>query len=345
MTTEGKYIYGFVSTNEAKNLGSMGIDKGEVYTLPYQDIAAIVSHLTYTRFDSLPRETLLRNLSIYQSVLEEVIKYQNVIPIKFGTVVEGDEAIQRVMEKGYDQISANLREMENKIELDVVAMWADLDTVLKKIGEEKEIKELKEKAASEPDNKIFEIKIKVGKRVKELLDKKRETYRADILDGLLKTAEEHRFHDLMDDSIIMNVAFLIQKDREHALDEQIAQLDMTYKNRVNFRIIGPLPPYSFRTFEIKRVDYVEIDEARRTLELEEETNIREINDAYRQLLKKFHPDKLPGELNAHKQFEKINKAYNLVNAYCKENSCFSFREIDLKNQLTIIPLEGQRVIV
>lgn len=343
MTTEGKYIYGFVSTNEPKNLGSIGIDQGEVYTLPYQDIAAIVSHLPYTQFDSLPRETLLRNLTIYQSVLEEVIKYQNIIPVKFGTVVEGDDTIRRVMEKGYDQIHANLRETENKIELDVVALWADLDTVLKETGEEEEIKELKEKAASEPDNKLFEIKIKVGKRVKELLDNKRETYRAEILEGLLKTAEEHRFHDLMDDSIIMNVAFLIQKDREHTLDEQIAELDRAYENRVNFRIIGPLPPYSFRTFEIKRVDYAEIDEARRTLGLEEETTIQEIREAYWQLTKKFHPDKLSGELNAPKRFEKISNAYKLVNEYCKEDSC-SFREIDVKNWSTVRPLEGQRVV-
>ena len=343
MTTEGKYIYGFVSTNEPKNLGSIGIDQGEVYTLPYQDIAAIVSHLPYTQFDSLPRETLLRNLTIYQSVLEEVIKYQNIIPIKFGTVVEGDEVIQRVLEKGYDQIHANLRETENKIELDVVALWADLDTVLKETGEEEEIKELKEKAASEPGNKVFEIKIKVGKRVKELLDNKRETYRAEILDGLLPTAEEHCFHDLMDDSIIMNVAFLIQKDREHTLDEQIAELDRAYENRVNFRIIGPLPPYSFRTFEIKRVDYAEIDEARRTLGLEEETTIQEIREAYWQLTKKFHPDKLSGELNAPKRFEKISNAYKLVNEYCKEDSC-SFREIDVKNWSTVRPLEGQRVV-
>ncbi|PIQ44880.1 MAG: hypothetical protein COW04_10625, partial [Deltaproteobacteria bacterium CG12_big_fil_rev_8_21_14_0_65_43_10] len=292
MTGDGRFIYGFVSTNEPKNLGSIGIDQGEVYTLPYQDIAAIVSHLPYTQFDSLPRETLLRNLTIYQSVLEEVIKYQNIIPIKFGTVVEGDEVIQRVLEKGYDQIHAGLRDTENKIELDVVALWADLEAVLKETGEEEEIKELKERAASEPGDKVFEIKIKVGKRVKELLDNKRETYRAEILEGLLKTAEEHRFHDLMDDSIIMNVAFLIQKDREDTLEGQIAQLDRAYENRVNFRIIGPLPPYSFRTFEIKRVDYAAIDEARRTLELGEETTIQEIREAYWQLTKKFHPDKL-----------------------------------------------------
>ena len=343
MTTEGKYIYGFVSTNESKNLGPIGIDQGEVYTLPYQNIAAVVSHLPYIRFDSLPRETLLRNLAVYQSVLEEVIKHQNIIPIKFGTVVEGDDTIWRIMEKGYDQIHDSLRDTENKIELDVVALWGNLDAVLKEIGEEEEIKELKDKVASKPGNEVFEIKIRVGKRVKELLDNKRETYRAEVLEGLLKTAEEHRFHGLMDDSIIMNVAFLIQKDREDTLEGQIAQLDRAYENRVNFRIIGPLPPYSFRTFEIKRVDYAAIDEARRTLELGEETTIQEIREAYWQLTKKFHPDKLPGDLEAQKRFEKISKAYKLVNDYCKEDSC-SFRESDVKNWLIVRPLEDQRVV-
>ena len=61
------------------------------------------------------------------------------------------------------------------------------------------------------------------------------------------------------------------------------------------------------------------------------------------MTKKFHPDKLSGELNAPKRFEKISNAYKLVNEYCKEDSC-SFREIDVKNWSTVRPLEGQRVV-
>ncbi|MCG7852441.1 MAG: GvpL/GvpF family gas vesicle protein [Methanosarcinaceae archaeon] len=343
MTADGRYVYGLINGGRHQVLGPIGIEGREVYTFPLQDIAAVVSHLPYIRFDSQPKETLLRNLTTYQSVIEEVMKHQNIIPIKFGTVVEGDDAIRQILEKGYDQIHVNLRDMENKIELDVVALWADLDAVLKEIGEDEEIKELKGKAAPKPGNEVFEIKIEVGKRVKELLDEKRETYRAEMLDGLVETAEENRFHELMDDSMIMSVAFLIQKGKEHTLERQISQLDKIYQDKINFRIIGPLPPYSFRMFEIKRVDYAEIDETRRTLELGEEATIQEIREAYWQLTKKFHPDKFPGDLEAQKRFEKINKAYKLVNDYCKEVSC-SFRESDVKNWLTVRPLEGQRVV-
>jgi len=340
MTTDAKYIYGFISTNEYQNLGPNGIDQGEVYTFSYKDISAVVSNLQFVEFDHLPKETLLRNLAIYQAVIETVMMNHHIIPLKFGTMVQGEEELRRILEKGYDHINSDLKKMENKMELDVAALWSDLDTVLKEIGQEEGIRKLKEEAASKPPDQIFEVKIKVGKLVKASLDKRKEECASFILDALKKEAEDHRSHDIMDDSMILNAAFLINKDKQEILEGKVDELDRYYQDKINFRIVGPLPPYSFSTYEVKRVEFEDLNEAREMLGLGKETTAMEIKETYWDLTRKFHPDKFPGDPEAQKRFEKINKAYRVLNDYCLEDHC-SFKEADVSAWRSVRPVEQQ----
>ena len=338
MTTDGKYIYGFINVDKSENLGPIGIDQGEVQILPSKDIAALVSNLPFVQFDSFPKEKLLRNLAVYQSVIEKVMERYNIIPVKFGTVVQGEEEVNRILEQGYSYIVKSFKEIENKIELDVAALWNDLEAVLKEIGEEDGIKKVKQEAASKPSNEIFEIKIKVGRMVKESLDRKREEYASLILDVLKKEAESHRSHDIMDDSMILNAAFLINKDRQEILEGKVDELDRYYLDKINFRIVGPLPPYSFSTYEVKRAEFKELNEAREALGLGKEATAMEIRETYWDLTKKFHPDKFQGNLEAQKRFEKISKAYHVLSNYCREDHC-SFKEADVSTWLNVRPVE------
>ncbi|MBU4000510.1 GvpL/GvpF family gas vesicle protein [Patescibacteria group bacterium] len=334
MTQEGKFIYGFISTKEQKNLGSIGIEQGDVYFFPYKDVAAVVSDLPLIQFDSLPRETLLRNLAVYQAVIEMVMKSHHIIPMKFGTVVQGEEDLKKMLEKGYGRINTNLKEMENKIELDVAALWSNFDSILKEIGEEEEIKRLKEEALTKPPEQVFEIKVQLGKLVKDTLDKKREQCASQLSDVLKKDAANYRSHAVMDDSMIMNTAFLIDKDRQETFETKVDQLDKQYNGGINFRIVGPLPPYSFTTLEMKTVEFGEVNEAKEVLGLGEEATILEIKSAYREMSKRFHPDKYPGDPEAQKRFEKMTKAYQMLNDYCNEDRC-SFKEVDVRGWIDV----------
>lgn len=334
MSVEGRYIYGFISTKEQKNLGFIGIEQREVHTFPYKDVAAVVSDLPLIQFDSLPKETLLRNLAIYQAVIEMVMKSHHIIPVKFGTILQGEEALKKMLEKSYGRLVTSIKEMENKIELDVAALWSNMETVLKEIAEEEEIKKLKEEALTKPPEQVFEIKIKLGKLVKDTLDRKREECASQLLDALKKEAEIYHSHAVMDDSMIMNMAFLINKDRQETFESKVDQLDKQYNGGINFRIVGPLPPYSFTTLEMKRVEFREINEAREMLGLGEEATNSEIKGVYREMSKRFHPDKYPGDPEAQKRFEKMTKAYQMLSDYCHEDRC-SFKEADVRGWIDV----------
>lgn len=62
----------------------------------------------------------------------------------------------------------------------------------------------------------------------------------------------------------------------------------------------------------------EIDQARKTLGLEEEVTLAEIKEAYRKLAMKYHPDgcKEKRKLMCEKMFKKVNNACETLMFYC-----------------------------
>ena len=76
-------------------------------------------------------------------------------------------------------------------------------------------------------------------------------------------------------------------------------------------------------------NFTEIDEARRTLWLNEAATLKEIKRAYRTLSHCHHPDKHGGDARIEDGImKKINWAYKLLMEYCS-NYKYSFREGDV----------------
>ena len=69
----------------------------------------------------------------------------------------------------------------------------------------------------------------------------------------------------MDDRMVANLALLLPKPASDALDRRLAELDEEFGSRLNFRCVGPLPPYSFATVEVNPPSFEAIDRARRGL--------------------------------------------------------------------------------
>ena len=83
---------------------------------------------------------------------------------------------------------------------------------------------------------------------------------------------------------------MLAKDASDALDHRLAELDEEFGKRLNFRCIGPLPPYSFATVEVSLPSFEAVDRARRVLSLAERAGLAEIKSAYRRRIRQVHPD-------------------------------------------------------
>lgn len=326
MKNDYKYIYGVIGENRERSFGRIGIvNHEEVYLIGFNDISAVVSNSCVNSFDSNKKDVLLNNLLVHQSVIEKVMEDYSIIPVKFATFVNDEIEVKEFLCKGYSEFKEILEEIKDKIEFDIVAMW-DRDKIFSHIlNENEEIQRMQEEISKNSADEAHSKKIELGKKVQLALYEKRNKYEKEILEYLRGEIIDCCKHDVLNDIMVMNISFLIHKKNEEKFDQKIKELDKKYNQMMNFRCIGPLPPYSFKTIEVKKLNFEEFNKAREILGLGEEISIPIIKKAYRKLIQKYHPDKFPGDTLVKKEFERITKAYEELLDYFTEGK-FSFKE-------------------
>ena len=167
----GKYIYGIVNTDS----NIQGMDAG-VYTIPYKDISAVVSDSEVTDYTNLLKDALARLLLRHQQVIEKIMENFTIIPMRLGTYCADEDEVRHILVKGYCRIKDIFKEINGKIEIDVVAIWNIFDDVLKEIAEEEEIKEFKQSLLNKKEGVTLNEQMKIGVLIKGYLDKKRKKY-------------------------------------------------------------------------------------------------------------------------------------------------------------------------
>lgn len=324
MTEQGKYIYGVINSGENTKLGRIGRqgNKREVYTVPHQDISCVVSDSDALHLDMMEKEELGRYLVNHQGVIEEVMKEHTIIPVKFGTQVRSIAEVNQILQRGYSEFKERLKEFHEKVEFDVVCLWNDLNKIIKMIGEEdKDIGEFKTEIAKKPPEETLQDRIKIGAMIKTAVEKKSEETQNHILDYLKEKAIDFQRHEVMDDRMISNCAFLLDRHKEAEFDRALNKLDQQYNGSINFKCVGPLPPYSFTTMQVKKVDLRQLNDARKLLGFGEETTPEEIKESYRKKTLDCHPDNDPDNLSLAGKFEELTKAYKMLIRFCQGEKC------------------------
>jgi len=317
-----KYIYGLIKTSQPATFGQSLLSSRpeEVYTVIRRGLAGVVSNYSRGDFASLSKEDKLRCLMAHQGVIERVMKEgYTILPVKFGTIVEGEDEIQRILEQGHKKLAETLDQMDGLVEIEVAATW-DLKKVLEEIGNAVEIMQLKHSMAGKTASEMMEMQINAGKLVKESLDRRREGYRSQMMQSLAEVSLDIQPNALVADEMVMNVAFLIQREKQEDFDSQVKRVDEAFSDQINFRVIGPLPPYSFSTVEIRRPDTGKIEKARQLLGLGTDVFDKELKEAYRHLAAKSHPDAHPDDDTMDEQFARVREAFVLLRDYCQGQS-------------------------
>ncbi len=315
----GKYIYGIVASGEPELPGAGAVpDLVGIYTIPYRDTAAVVSDCEMIDYKNMRKDALALLLVRHQKVIENIMEPGNtIIPMRFGTFACSDVEVRDILVKGYRLIKEIIPKIRDKIEVDVAVTWKDLGSILKEIGQEKEITELK-KAVLSAKTVTVDDQMKVGLAVKKILDDKREHHSSLIQDALKSLSHDCRSHELMDDQMVMNSAFLISKAKQEEFYARIESLNSEFSGDLNFRCIGPLPTYSFYTIDIKKLDFKDLEWARNQLGVSTgATTKSEIKRHYHRAAHALHPDKNPDKPGMEKEFGNAARAYKILADYCR----------------------------
>jgi hypothetical protein len=73
----------------------------------------------------------------------------------------------------------------------------------------------------------------------------------DIHETLKTAAVASRSNKPIGDRMILNAAFLVERDREKVFDDAVKEISRRYEDLLNFKYTGPWPPYNFVNIKLK----------------------------------------------------------------------------------------------
>jgi len=114
---KGKCFYCLIPFSEEKSFGKIGINNDEVYTVPYRDVAAVVSDSPLKDY-----EMTEDNTRRHEAVLRQVMEKHTVVPVEFGTVIKNEKILKRLLTKAYGPAKECLKLVDNMVELGVKAV-------------------------------------------------------------------------------------------------------------------------------------------------------------------------------------------------------------------------------
>ncbi|PIP21025.1 MAG: gas vesicle synthesis GvpLGvpF [Candidatus Omnitrophica bacterium CG23_combo_of_CG06-09_8_20_14_all_40_11] len=222
---------------------------GQSHSPTHKTIAAVVSNSPIKKY-SVAREYLI----LHERAIEEVMKAYTVLPVRFATIAEDEKKVKTILEKDYDKILDLLEKMKGKIELGLKAIFKEgiYNYILK---EYEEIRALKEKLQKLPLEKSYYQRMEIGKMVETALEKEKANLKENILNNLSPLALETKTNNTYGERMIINVAFLVEKNREGEFDQKIQELGAKYEDKVKFKYVGTLPPFNFVNLVIETGKY------------------------------------------------------------------------------------------
>lgn len=248
-TEIGRYVYCIIRSPEDREFGPIGIggDGALVYTLRRGELAAVVSETPLRIYDPT-RGNVLAHEMVNNTVMEDF----TVIPMSFGTMFRTDEDILTLLESTSEALEDVLRKMENKLELGLKVLW-DREKVIAVVEEEdEEIAGLRTEVAQDGSGgSSYFARVQLDRMLERALEAKAGEYVNEIYEALVSLAVASRSNKVIGENMIMNVAFLVERDGEEAFDVAVKEAGRRYEGVLSFAYTGPWPPYNFVNIKLR----------------------------------------------------------------------------------------------
>lgn len=261
---KGFYLY-CIREKGNSEFSAEGIGGGKIFTVPYQDLEAIVSEVSLEEFGSeeIQRKAqenlkwIKEKAQLHEQVVEEAMKkgdkILSIIPMKFGTIFKTKEKLTETLKKYYSKFKKTLENLAGKQE------WA-VKTYLNRKAFEKEVKKVspvvqeKEKEIAQlPEGMAYFMQKQVDEAVSKEADKVLENYTESFFETLKKYAAAGTKGKILEKELTgktlpmaLNMIFLVSEEKLEDFIKEIDKLNQEYKPQgFNFEYSGPWPPYNF----------------------------------------------------------------------------------------------------
>lgn len=241
------YLYGFVALGEgeeaslAARLTRLGIDQRDVEVIGCEGCEGIAALASPTDVEVLVPDAA--RLLAHQQVLTAAMEDRAVLPCRFGMIAPERDRVTTLLLGNRGELVAALARLEGKEEAGLKVFWRN-EAVQKEIeGELGDLTRMRERARDAATARL--LAIQVGQRVEACVERWRATHVKKISAEMSHYYCDMRVLEPVGLRMLWNAAFLIERSRRWAFMEIVHKLDGIYGDRLEFKPVTGLPPYSF----------------------------------------------------------------------------------------------------
>ena len=191
------------------------------------------------------------NVLAHEFVNETVMKEFTVIPMSFGTVFRSEDDVTELLRSTYRAFSDVLEKMQDKIEFGLKVLWDREQVVATLERTNDEISRLKAEITRNAQSSTYFARMQLGRLIEGALEAMGHRLVTEIHEALKVVAVASRSNKPIGDRMILNAAFLVERERERAFDEAVRAISRRYEELLTFKYTGPWPPYNFVNIKLK----------------------------------------------------------------------------------------------
>lgn len=246
----GKYLYCVINSGAEFCFDNIGIEDNKVYTIPYNDFAAVVHSCEARPYDTKDGEKAKEWVLAHNYVIDRATnKFGTVLPFSFDCLIRGDnETIKNWLAENYEKLKRELERVRNKSEYSVQIFCYQDKLVEKLASNDQKLKakiEKMSKGAAYLIQRKFELKMKdaIAVEISMLADDFDSKIREHVEESKVekKTAQVPEKYKGM--KLIVALSCLAHKDKVEKLGEVLDEINKREGFAVRFT--GPWAPFSF----------------------------------------------------------------------------------------------------
>jgi hypothetical protein len=269
---KGLYLYCLREKTEGScPIVTKGINgKGRVFTVPYNELEAVVSDVSWEEFNSEEvqrkaredlswiKEKCIAHERVIEKAMQRNDRLLSVIPMRFGTIFKGKARLEENLEKDYPKIKKVLERIRHKQEWGVKVYLKDKKRFEQMIKEKNEaIKQKEKEIASLPEGIAFFMEEEIGEIIAQETKKELNSTVNGLFEKFAKKSAASVKNRILekeltgkDEPMVLNAAYLVSKEKIDSFKREIEKVKKQM-NGTGFYLeySGPWPAFNFTSYQ------------------------------------------------------------------------------------------------
>lgn len=238
---KGRYLYAIVAADKGEhNYGPVGINKGEVYTIVHDQVAAVVSQIRNAKIR--PQR---KHVAAHHQVLKQVMKETGgLLPMAFGLIAEDVKDIHNILSTHQADFLKQLQRVSNNVEMGLRVTWTVPNIFEYFLATHDELRELRDRFFQDRQPGPDEM-IEIGQQFEHLLNEDRETYTSKVVEMISPYCHEFKQNKVRSEHDVMNLVCLVGRDVQEKFEKSIFDVAKLFNDDFAFDYNGPWAPHNF----------------------------------------------------------------------------------------------------